>query len=75
MSTPFRTVRRMPQEKHFTLDVRFVHETDSAVLIEDLETEEEFWIPFSQVKSMERGLDDTGSITMTRWIAEQKGLV
>jgi len=50
------------------------HETDNAVqvLIED--TGELVWFPLSQVVSMHFDGKGKGSIVVTRWIAEQKGL-
>lgn len=51
-----------------TLDgIELIHETDSAVLIGY--GDEQYWIPLSQVEAW-----DNTSITMTEWIAEQKGL-
>ena len=54
-------------------DVDIKHETDNAVLIEC--DGEEYWIPFSQVEEMTKGANGReSSITITQWIADQKGL-
>lgn len=50
-------------------------ETDSALLVEI--DDKEYWIPKSQLHpdSEVQEEDDTGTITMSEWIAKQKGLV
>ena len=63
-------------EELYSLPVRYHHETDSAVLVEDLATEERFWLPLSQIHEMERLPEsDRGTIHMTAWIAKKKGLI
>lgn len=54
--------------------VRIIKETDAAVLIGYGNMQE--WIPFSQVEEIQRHPNDwqKNSITMSEWIAEQKGL-
>ena len=52
--------------------------TDSAVMIYDPATDEDMWIPLSQVDEMHgRKKDGTGegTIVMSDWIARQKGLL
>jgi hypothetical protein len=48
------------------------HETDNAVLI-DVDGED-VWIPLSQVESMHFDARGDGSIVISDWIAQQKGL-
>lgn len=65
----------MSNKTHTQSPVKFVKETQNAILIKTA-NEDEIWIPFSQVESIERepnGID--GSITMSAWIAGQKGLL
>ena len=56
------------------LPCRFVHETDNAVLVTDDDSGEEIWFPLSQVESMHRDKNGTGTIVVSDWIARQKGL-
>lgn len=54
---------------------KFLHETDAALQME-LPGGETVWIPFSQIHSIDReanGIDV--SVTMSRWIAEKKGML
>lgn len=48
------------------------HETDNAVLI-DVDGEE-VWLPLSQVESMHFDGKGSGTIVISNWIAQQKGL-
>ena len=48
------------------------HETDNAVLL-DVDGGE-VWIPLSQVKSMHFDARGSGTIVVSDWIANQKGL-
>lgn len=58
------------------LSVLFKTETDSAVLVHDFASEEDIWIPLSQVEEMHRDpKTQVGTIVITDWIARQKGLV
>lgn len=50
-------------------------ETDKAVLVFDLASGEELWIPFSQVSEMHKGKTSEGTIIMSAWIAKKKGLI
>ena len=52
----------------------FKRETDSAVLVYDHATEEEIWLPLSQVDSMHKDKNGNGTIVVSDWIAAQKGL-
>lgn len=56
-----------------------VRESEKAILVAfDPRTfgNEEHWIPLSQIKdrSKVKGGIDTGTLVITRWLAEQKGL-
>lgn len=56
-------------------DVTFMCETDAAILIEY--GEEEYWLPFSQIKKITRNAEpnhNTGEIIISDWIAEKKGI-
>ena len=58
-----------------TQTVKFLRETENAIHVE-VPNGDQMWIPFSQVASIEReanGID--GTITMSKWIAQQKGLL
>ena len=55
-------------------------ETDAAVLIVDIDSGEEIWIPLSQVSELHFRNDSAGglpvgTIVMTEWIAKKKGLL
>ena len=54
------------------VECKRVRESDAAVLIEV--DGEEHWIPHSQIESMHFNMHERGSIVMTDWIAEKKGL-
>lgn len=60
--------------KHTQEIASFGRETDNAIQVTTSEGEI-IWLPFSQIDSIERETDGTGSITMSLWIAQQKGLV
>jgi hypothetical protein len=49
-----------------------IRETDAAVQIEV--EGEEYWIPLSQVSQIHRDAKGEGSVLMTKWIAQKKGL-
>ena len=59
----------------YEMACEFKRETDAAVLIYDPASEEDVWIPLSQVESMHKGKDGTGTIVMSDWIARTKGLL
>lgn len=62
------------EETHTESGIGFLGETDNAIQVVTV-AGEILWIPFSQVKSIERGLTPLdSSITMTKWIAGKKGL-
>lgn len=48
-------------------------ETDNAVKVS--ENGEAVWIPLSQISKITRHPGGTASITMSRWIADKKGLL
>lgn len=50
-------------------------ETDNAIKVLDHDTGEELWLPLSQVDKIVRDRDGKGAVTMTNWIAIQKGLL
>ena len=60
----------------FTLDgCQIVRETDNAVLVECEETGQTAWIPISQIDSITRSPNKfCDSVTMSYWIAVEKGL-
>ena len=67
---------RQSNDRYVTIsDVVCIKETDAALLIR-LEDDTEHWIPLSQLSkdSDVSNEDDEGTITLTRWIAEQKSL-
>ena len=59
-------------------DVLIVRETDAALLVmlDEKHEHREVWIPKSQIKdeSAVKGGDDTGTLVITQWIAEQKDI-
>lgn len=65
----------MKEKDAHTLKCRSTRETENAILIE-LDDGTSTWIPFSQVDRIVRepnGIDI--EITISRWIAKQKGLI
>lgn len=61
-----------------TILCRFLGDsTEKAEHVADLDDGQCYWIPVSQVTRIVRNPPDqkTGSITMTAWIAEQKGII
>jgi hypothetical protein len=68
----------MAGEELFVLkDVEVVRETSKALLIRSADLEEETWIPKGQVhdnSDVYNASDASeGDLTVTKWIAEQKG--
>ena len=62
----------------FEIACTFKRETDSAILVYDHATEEDIWIPLSQVESIHGRREDgtgEGTLVMTDWIAQKKGLI
>ncbi len=55
---------------------RIKHETDKAILFADHQSEEDVWLPLSQVDEIHREFDTHGSdrLVISDWIARQKGL-
>ena len=57
-------------------DVEVRHRTDKALLV--VIEGDEYWIPISQIRWEETTVEDAGNVgtlAMSQWIAEQKGLV
>lgn len=52
-----------------------IKETDKAHLVLVADTGEQTWFPKSQVGDIDLMDDGTGVLTVSRWIARQKGLV
>jgi len=65
----------MRQSNDNTVDLEVVikRETDKAYLI-DHGGEEEVWMPKSQVRAVEKK-GRTATMTVTEWIADEKGLI
>lgn len=51
------------------------HETDNALLVVDVSSGEEIWLPFSHVDEMHFDKSDDGEVVITDWLAKKKGLV
>lgn len=62
-------------EEFVSVECVFLRETYNAVLVTLVESDEDVWFPLSQVRAMERNTSDEGSITVTKWIARQKGIL
>jgi len=58
-----------------THDVTLLHETDSAILVEN-DCGEEIWLPKSQIDFNDEGAEAGAliEIDVPRWLAEEKGL-
>ncbi len=65
----------MHDDPTFELACSKKHETDNAVLIYDPATDEDIWIPLSQVEEMHFDKNGNGTIVMSEWIARKKGLI
>lgn len=63
----------MNNDETHKIECNIVRETDAAILVTAIETGEQIWIPLSQVEEIHRTRPAT--IVITRWIAEQKGLI
>ena len=66
----------MRSHELYTLtECQITRETDAAVLVS--KNGEQYWIPFSQIEKMTRDSKSqcNDSVTMTAWIAKQKGLL
>lgn len=65
----------MPKSGH-EFAVTFKAETDAAILIYDHASEEEVWIPLSQVEEIHRNRKTgEGTIVISDWIARKTGLI
>lgn len=58
----------------YELACKFLYEGISAVKVLDVDSGEEIFFPLSQVESMHKDTNGNGSIVVTDWIAEKKGL-
>ena len=56
------------------LECTVERETEKAILVVDAETGEKIWLPLSQVEKILRRTDGSAQVTMSDWIAGQKGL-
>lgn len=53
-----------------------LHETENAIKIFDYFSEEEHWLPLSQVTLITRdGCSNTATLHVAEWIAKTKGLI
>ena len=62
----------------FELSCTFKHESESAILIYDHATEEDIWFPLSQVEAIHGRTKEgrgQGTIVVSDWIAQKKGLI
>lgn len=72
---PLENDMRQSNDKTVELEVQIKKVTDKAYLI-DHGGEEEVWMPKSQVKELERvGRGPLHKMTVTEWIANEKGLI
>jgi hypothetical protein len=70
----------MNKEEPIELELEYVHQTDLAVLVKDLD-DNEVWLPKGQIEerhdidweSLEK--EDTIEVTIPTWLAESAGLV
>jgi len=65
----------MKEQKTFEIACRRIRETDNAVLIHEDATSDDIWIPLSQVEEMHFDKNQYGTLVVTEWIAQQKGLL
>lgn len=65
----------MRDESTFELACVKKAETDNAVLIYDPASDEDIWIPLSQIEEMHFDKAGQGTMVMSEWIARKKGLV
>lgn len=61
----------------FRFSCTIKHETDNALLVYDDASEEELWIPLSQVEAIHNRDRKTGvaELEVSEWIAKKKGLL
>lgn len=66
----------MSDQPTVEITCEILHETENAIKIFDYFSEEEHWIPLSQVSTIKRELSTNyATITINEWIAEVKGLI
>lgn len=59
------------------IDVIVIHETPKAILVLEDETEEELWLPKSQIQNCDEedfGVGCVMELQLPLWLAEEKGL-
>lgn len=56
-----------------TIDCEFLAETDKAVRVLCIDIDERVWFPLAHVEKMVKDSKGKGSITVTDWIARQRG--
>ncbi len=70
---------RRDDEEPVVIDVEVRRVTQKAVLVHTDDTDDDVWIPKSQIDkdASEAALEEgaSGALTISRWIAEVKGLV
>ncbi len=60
-------------KENVTIDIKKVHETDAAILIND--GDNDVWIPSSQISEIVLDRNDEGHIVIPYWLAFEKELV
>lgn len=75
-------MRLSQSNETFVVKGHISRETEKAILVKQIEKPdgkvEDEWFPFSQVREIHRDgspLDPEPHLVVTRWIAEQKGLI
>ena len=64
----------MPNPTHTQDVVKFGTESEKGLQV-TIPDGEIMWLPWSQIEHVEREPDGTGQVTMSEWIAKQKGLL
>lgn len=65
------SLAHMPHE----FECRVIRETEQAILVEHLESEEEIWIPLSLVHEIHKNKNNEGTIVIETWFAKKLGIV
>jgi hypothetical protein len=68
-------MRRPSEQKLHTTTMRKVRESNAAYLLADPNDGVEYWVPKSQIDSIEPSGDGFVDVSMTEWIAREKGLL
>lgn len=66
---------RVREQKWHTTTMRKVRETAAAYLLADPNDGAEYWVPKSQIDAIEPSGEGYVDVTMTEWIAKEKGLL